>query len=164
MKIPLNASRLIALRKRREVPELPVLVSFAGSLEFTNTTLLAVASEDYDWRCLTGLEVEVFVSNDTAFAAVLRHLAAIAAVVPSRMILTFIEGPRVECGEWRVVPHPDGDFMLFDWFPIGVGPRFYGDAQAVVRKLVRELGKALPIPFDRATDLLFEIARERACA
>jgi hypothetical protein len=161
--LPFNANRLIAMRKRRSAPALPVLASLVGPLEFSNFTLLAQAGGAYDWHCIAGLEVEVFVSHEVAFANVLRHLADIAAAVPKRMVLTFIDGPRIECGEWRTVPHPEGDFALFDWFPIGIGPR-YGQSQPIVRRLFAELGKALPIPFDRAMGLVLEVAQEAVCA
>lgn len=155
--IPKNGDALIAMRKRDSIPALPILVSFIGPLEsFTNTVLEADASKSYDWRLVSALEVEMFVSREIAFADVLRHLAAIAAVVPSRIILTYAEGPRIECGEWRQVT----DFKLFDWFPIAIGPDGWPDAVHIVRKLFSELGKSLPIPYDDAHDLVLKIALE----
>lgn len=163
--IPRNGQSLLDLRKRGVVPELPVLVSLVGDLDFTNVTLYADAGASLDWRGVCGLEVEVFTSTAVAFPKLLRTLADIAAAVPTRMVLTFIEGARVECGESRLVAHPDGDFSLFDWFPMAVGPNAYADGSKVEKRLWAELGHALPIPFDEARELLVQIATERhACA
>lgn len=166
MNLPLNAQSLIDLRMRGVVPNLPVLVSFVGPLnDFTNVTLLGQSAGAYDWHCIAGLEVEVFVSRKVAFTDVLAQLAAIAAGVPKRMILTFTEGPRVECGELRIVPHPSGDFGLFDWFPIAIGPTWYAEGGKVARRLWSELGRGLPIPFDEASGILLKIASEEpVCA
>lgn len=163
--IPRNGQSLLDLRLRRVVPELPVLVSLVGDLDFTNVTLYADAGDPYDWRALTGLDIEVFTSLDVPFPKLVRTLADIAAVVPKRMILTYLEGARIECGERKIVPHDEGDFWLFDWFPISIGPDGYRDAQKVEKRLWAELGKSIPIPFDEAFDLVVQIAVERhACA
>lgn len=158
--IPKCGNALIAMRKQCKIPELPVLISFVDELEFTNMTLFADSGKSYDWRCVSALEVELFVSVDTPFADVLRQLAAIAAVMPSRMILTYIEGPRIECGESRTVPHADGDFMLFDWFPIAIAPICWDEARKISQRLFSELGKALPIPYDEAHNLILQMAKE----
>jgi len=164
-RFPLNAQSLVDLRMRGVVPELPVLLSFVGPLnDFTNVTLIADAARSYEWRCIQGLEVEVFVSRSVLMGDVLRQLADIAAAVPDRMVLTFVEGPRIDCGEMRVVPHPEGDFGLFDWFPMAVGPKWYAEGAKVAKRLWQELGHALPIPFDRAFGLLLQIANERGAS
>jgi hypothetical protein len=162
--IPKNGEALITMRKRNSIPALPILVSFIGPLDsFTNTVLEADASKSYEWRLLSAMEVEIFVSTEVPFVDVLRQLADIAAVVPARIILTFlegpekIEGPRIECGEWRQVT----DFKLFDWFPIAVGPHGWPDSVNIVRRLFSELGKSLPIPYDEAHDLVLKIALEK---
>ena len=162
--IPLNAQSLIDLRLRGLVPELPVLVSLVGRLEFTNVTLYADAGVSIGWRMLAGLEVEVFTSIAVPFPKLLRTLADIAAVVPARMILCFTEGARVDCGQMRTVAHEAGDFALFDWFPMAIGPTGYADGTKVARKLWAALGHELPIPFDEAMDLVVQIAAEKQCA
>ena len=159
---PRNAEQLIAMRKAKGVPELPVLVSFDGLLDFSNLTLIAKPAESYDWRCLADLEIEVFVSQSTSFAEVIAQLAAIAAVVPKRMILTFLEGPRIDCGERRMVRDEAGDFWLFDWFPMAIGPFSYAGASALTRRIWAAIAKGdIPTPFDRAAELVVQIAKER---
>jgi hypothetical protein len=161
--LPLNAQSLIELRANRRVPELPVLVSLVGKLDFTNLTLYAEAGMSYDWRAVAALEVEVFASLAVPFPKLLRTLADLAAAVPKRMILTFAEGACVDCGEMRTVT----DFALFDWFPMVVTPRraapaehirAWNDGQVISDRLWKALGDTLPIPYDRAMDLVVEIA------
>lgn len=163
--LPRNAESLIAMRSVRKVPDLPVLVSLVGPLEFTNLTLLADAGVEYDWRPISALEVEVFASAATPFRKLLSVLAAIAAAVPKRMVLTFTEGPRIDCGEMRTVT----DFAVFDWFPMVVMPtcaaparhiRAWNDGKAIEKKLWHELGRSLPIPYEKAMDLVVQIAQE----
>lgn len=165
--LPSNANSLIAMRTgdKPSVPELPVLISFVGPLEFNNLTLLATAGGKYDWHCIGGLEVEVFVSQQMPFSAVLKQLADIAAGVPKTMVLTFTEGPRVHCGEMRTVT----DFALFDWFPMVVTPeraapdnhiRAWTEGKVIEKQLWDEIGRALPIPYEKAMELVVEIARE----
>lgn len=155
------------MRSREEatVPELPVLISFVGPLEYSNLTLLASAAGSFDWHCIAGLEVEVFVSKQLPFPAVLKQLADIAAAVPKVMVLTFTEGPRVHCGEMRTVT----DFAVFDWFPMVVTPeraapethiRAWTEGKVIEKKLWDEIGRALPIPYEKAMGLVVEIARE----
>jgi hypothetical protein len=168
--IPKNAQSLLDLRKGGRVPDLPVLISLTGPLNFTNLTLQAEAGVTYDWRAISALEVEVFASFAVPFSKLLRTLAEIAAVVPKRMILTFAEGACVDCGEMRTVT----DFALFDWFPMVVTPtraapaehiRAWTDGHSVARKLWEAMGDTLPIPFDRAMDLVVQIAGEnKPCA
>lgn len=161
--VPLNARGLIDFRINGRVPELPVLVSLIGQLEFTNVVLHAEAGEAYDWRCIAALEVEIFVDLAVPFPKLIRTLADIAAAVPKRMILSFSEGACIDCGEMRTVT----DFALFDWFPMVITPtraaparhiRAWNDGEAVVRKLWQALGDTIPIPFDRAMDLVVKIA------
>jgi hypothetical protein len=168
--IPLNAKGLLDMRANHRVPELPVLISLTGQLDFTNHTLHAEAGVSYDWRAIAALEVEVFASFAVPWPRLLRTLGEIAAVVPKRMVLTFAEGACIDCGEMRTVT----DFALFDWFPMVVTPtraapadhaRAWNDGQAVARKLWQALGDTLPIPYDKAMDLVVEIAAEnQPCA
>jgi len=154
------------MRSAGEVPELPVLISLVGTLDFNNVTLYADAGAKYDWHLIAALEVEVFASASTPFRKLLSLLAAVAAGVPKHMVLTFGEGPRIDCGEMRTVT----DFALFDWFPMVVMPvnvtpaqhiKAWNDGKAIERKLWHELGRALPIPYEKASDLALQIAQER---
>jgi hypothetical protein len=151
-----NAAGLAELRTNGFKPDLPILVSFVGDLPHTNTILHAKAGERYDWRCLAGLEVEVFVNRSVGFAAVIEALADIAACVPAHMTLTYTEGPRIECGEWRVID----DFALFDWLPMVVGPTSYAEASLIRKRLNSELGKAIPLPYEQALPLFLQAQRE----
>jgi hypothetical protein len=163
--LPRNADGLIAMREAREIPALPVLVSLIGPLEFNNVTLQASAGVKYDWHLIAALELEVFASAATPFRKLLETLADIAAAVPKHMVLTFIEGPRIDCGDMRTVT----DFAVFDWFPmvvmpIGAAPanhiKAWDDGKAIEKKLWHELGRALPIPYEKAMDLVVQIAQE----
>jgi hypothetical protein len=151
-----NASGLAELRMGGFKPALPVLVSFVGDLPHTNTILHAEAGTRYDWRCLAGLDVEVFVDRSIAFPAVVEALADIAACVPAHMVLTYTEGPRIECGEWRRID----DFALFDWLPMALGPTSYGEASLVRKRLTAELGKAIPLPYEQALPLFLQAQQE----
>lgn len=157
MNLPRNGQALVDLRMRRMVPDLPVLISLVGPLEFNNVTLLSDAGVGYDWRAISALEIEVFTNVSIPFAKVLRTLADLAAAVPDRMVLTFVDGPRIDCGELRRVT----DFALFDWFPMAVGPKFYLEGTKVARRLWSELGRSLPIPYDEALNLVLQIATEQ---
>jgi hypothetical protein len=165
--LPRNADSLIAMRTgdKPTVPELPVLISFVGPLEYHNLTLQATSGVKYNWHCIAGLDVEVFVSQALPFSAVLKQLAAIAAGVPKTMVLTFTEGPRVHCGEMRTVT----DFAVFDWFPMVVTPeraapanhiRAWTEGKVIEKQLWDEIGRALPVPYEKAMELVVEIARE----
>jgi hypothetical protein len=159
--MPRNCEQLVAMRKARNVPGLPILVSLVGPLDFNNLTLLADASKDYDWRALTGLEVEVFTAQRVPMHHLIRVLAAIAAVVPSRIILAFNEGPRVDCGESRVVFHPDGDFKIFDWLPMAIGTSAWAPSKSIVRALWKAVASGdIPTPYDQAMTLVEQIAKE----
>ena len=168
--VPLNARGLIDFRVNGRVPELPVLVSLVGPLEFTNLTLHAEAGAAYDWRAISALEIEVFASLEVPWPKVIRTLSDIAAAVPKRMVLTFAEGACVDCGEMRAVT----DFAVFDWFPMVVTPtraapadhiRAWTDGQAIARKLWQAQGDTIPVPYDKAMDLVVQIAAEnQPCA
>lgn len=146
------------MRKGGNVPALPVLVTLAGALNWSNLTLSATAGERYDWRPLAALDVEVFASADVPFYDLLGTLTGIAAVVPKTMVLTFLEGPRVHCGEMRCLM----DFALFDWFPMAIGPSHYADARKIARRILSEMGKAIPVPFDEALNVVEQVIHERA--
>lgn len=151
-----NASALAELRSNGFKPEHPVLVSFVGNLPYSNTILHAKADESYDWRCLAGLEVEVFVNRSMSFPSVIAALVAIAACVPAHMVLTYTEGPRIECGEWRRID----DFALFDWLPMVVGPTSHAEASLIRKRLFAELGKSIPLPYEQALPLFLQAQRE----
>jgi hypothetical protein len=151
-----NASGLAELRMGGFKPDLPVLVSYVGDLLHTNTILHAKAGDRYDWRCLAGLDVEVMVNRSVPFPSVLEALADIAACVPAHMVLTYTEGPRIECGEWRRID----DFALFDWLPIVLGPTSYGEASLIRRKLWDALGDAIPAPYEQALPLFLQTKKE----
>ncbi|CAM2142632.1 Histidine ammonia-lyase [Pararobbsia alpina] len=160
-RLPQNAEPLVAMRQRGEKPEAMVLVSLVGKLDFPNLTLIARSSQAYDWRVLTGLDVEVFASHAVPFDEVLRTLAAIAAVVPASMVLTFPGHARVHCGDWAQI----SDFRLFDWFPIPVDVMRYRNGSKLSALLWGELGKALPIPYVEATEAFLAVAQEaQKCA
>jgi hypothetical protein len=165
--LPRNAESLIAMRSKEpaEVPALPILISLVGSLGFNNLTLYANAGTVYDWHLIAGLEVEVFASAETLFSQLLSLLAAIAAAVPKHMVLTFVDGPRIDCGEMRTVT----DFALFDWFPMTITPtnaapaahiEAWNSGRIIEQKLWKALGKELPIPYEKAMDLVVQIAKE----
>jgi hypothetical protein len=166
--IPLkNASSLADLRSDGMAPELPILVSFIGPLNgFTNTVLAGDPAASHDWRPIMGLDVEVFASSRIAFPRIVQQLAGIAAAVPKRLLLTFDEGPRVDCGERRIVRDGAGDFWLFDWLPMAIGPVAYAGGRVVARRLWDAIASGdIPTPFDRAAELVVEIATERhSCA
>lgn len=153
---PRNAQSLLDLRMSGDAPADPVLVSLVGSLRHANLTLYADAGAAHDWRCIAALDVEVFASTSVPFADLLRTLADLAAAVPRHMVLTFVEGPRVECGEMRTLQ----DFALFDWFPIAIGPSAWDEGTVIARRLLDALGKELPIPYDHAVRLVGEVMQE----
>lgn len=155
---PTNSAALVAMREQGNIPAGPVLVSLAGRLEWPNVTLYANATERYDWRPIAGLDVEVFASRAVVFPTLLRALAEMAAVVPKRMVLTFLEGPRVELGEWRQLT----DFRLFDWCPMALGGPSWDDAKALARSIFAELGRTIPTPYDDACNLVVKAAQEKS--
>lgn len=98
---------------------------------------------------------------------ILHTLVGIAAVVPRSLVLTFREGPRVHCGESKIVPGQD--FALFDWFPMAIGVMesaadgaHYAAARKIEQYLWREIGRSIPIPYDDACGLVTQIASENA--
>lgn len=157
--LPRNSQGLVDLRSRGVVPELPVLISLIGAPGFTNLTLYADPGASYDWRCIAALDIEVFASSKVAFSDLLATLRDLAAAVPRHMVLTFIEGPRVDCGEMRTLI----DFALFDWFPMAIGPNAYLEGGIIARKIFAALGKELPIPYDEACALLPAALQEGQC-
>lgn len=166
-KRPFGVDGLIDLRKSGMVPEHPVLISLVGKLPYANLILQAKAGERYDWHAIAALDVEVIAATSVPFSALLAMLADIARAVPKRMVLTFTEGPRVECGEMRTLR----DFALFDWFPIAIAPPLTASALSwagstkLARSLWDELGKRLPIPYDEAVPLVLQVTQEaEACA
>lgn len=158
LRYPRNSGQLVALRRNREIPALPVLVTLTGALSWSNLTLSATAGQRYDWRPVMALDIEVFTSADVPFGDLLATLADIAAVVPKTMVLAFLEGPRVHCGEMRSLM----DFSLFDWLPMAIGPSHYADARKIEKRLWAELGRGIPIPFDEACDVVEQVIHERA--
>lgn len=155
-KRPFGVDGLIDLRTRGMAPKLPVLVSLVGKLPYTNLTLLAKSGARYDWHAIAALEIEVVTSTRVPFSALLATLADIARAVPKRMILSFAEGPRVECGEMRVLQ----DFALFDWFPMALAPVCWPEASKLAQRLWHALGNELPIPYDEAVPLILQVAQE----
>ncbi|WP_261509142.1 histidine ammonia-lyase [Burkholderia multivorans] len=150
-----NSAQLIAMRRSGSVPDLPVLVTLTGPLSWTNLTLSAMAGERYDWRPITALDVEVFASTDVPWGDLLRTLSDIADAVPDTLVLTFREGPRVHCGEARVVPGQD--FALFDWFPMAIAPICWPASRVLARRLFDVLGDTIPNPYDDACHLAMQV-------
>lgn len=167
---PKNAEALLSLRKNGVKPELPVLVSLIGPVEFNNVVLQADANLDYDWTLIAGLDVDLMTDQSVSFGRVLATLAALAASVPRQMVLSYREGAQVDCGQWRLA----GEQTYFDWFPMAVSPRratpakhvrSYLDGQKVERALWAEMGKRLPIPWDLEMDAIVKrITGDRPCA
>lgn len=168
--LPRNAEALLNLRKNRTKPELPVLVSLIGSLDFNNIVLHADENRDYDWTLIAGLDVDVMADRTVPFRRVLATLAAVAAAAPRQMVLSYREGAQVDCGQWRIA----GEQTYFDWFPMAVSPRrakpaahvrAYLQGQKVEKALWAEMGKRLPIPWDVEMDAIVKkITQERQCA
>ena len=155
-----NAEGLIELRQRGLQPELTVLISLVGPLRHENVTLQADPSKSYDWRAIGGLDVEVITSTKVPFARMVRTLVDIAAGVPRRMVLTFVEGPRVECGEWRQVT----DFKVFDWCPMAIGGPSWDSSVKLAKTLFGQLGKSIPEPYEEAMALVIKAPGEQPCA
>jgi hypothetical protein len=168
--LPRNAETLLNMRKNRVKPELPVLVSLIGPLDFNNVTLTADANSDYDWTLIAGLDVDLMTAQSVPFGRVLATLSALADAVPRQMVLSFREGAQVDCGQWRIA----GEQTYFDWFPMAVSPRrakpvnhvkAYLQGQKVEKALWDEMGKRLPIPWDLEMDAIVKkITEERQCA
>lgn len=158
LRYPPNSAELVAMRKRGNVPELPVLVTLVGPLSWGNVTLSATPGERYDWRPITALDVEVFAATNVPWGDLLRTLSDIAAAVPETLVLTFREGPRVYCGEAHVVPGQD--FALFDWFPMAIAPICWPASHVLARRLFDVLGNTLPNPYDDACGLAMQAVAE----
>jgi len=155
-----NVEGLIELRQHGLQPELTVLISLIGPLRYENVTLLADPSKSYDWRAIGGLDLEVITSTKVPFARMVRTLVDVAAGVPRRMVLTFGEGPRVECGEWRQVT----DFKVFDWCPMAIGGPSWDSSVTLAKTLFGQIGKSIPEPYEEAMALVIKAAGEQRCA
>lgn len=168
--LPHNAEGLLNLRKNGVKPELPVLVSLIGPLNFNNVVLQADANREYAWTLIAGLEVDLMAAQSVPFSRVLATLAALADAVPRQMVLSFREGAQVDCGQWRIA----GEQTYFDWFPMAVSPRrakpanhvrAFLQGQKVEKALWAEMGKRLPIPWDLEMGAIVKkITEERQCA
>ncbi|KVD81908.1 histidine ammonia-lyase [Burkholderia sp. ABCPW 14] len=158
LRFPGNSAELVAMRKGGNVPALPVLVTLAGPLPWSNTTLRATAGERYDWRPIRALDVEVFASRNVAWSDLVHTLADIAAAIPNTLALTFREGPSIDCGQMRVVPGQD--FALFDWLPLPLDQAHWHASRVIANRLLNALGRDLPNPYDRACELVLQLADE----
>jgi hypothetical protein len=168
--LPRNSEALLNLRKNGVKPELPVLISLIGPLDFNNVTLQADANREYDWTLIAGLEVDLMVAQSVPFNRVLATLAALADAVPRQMVVSYREGAQVDCGQWRIA----GEQTYFDWFPMAVSPRrakpanhvrAYLQGQKLERALWAEMGKRLPIPWDIEMDRIVKnLTGDRPCA
>lgn len=167
-RFPLNGHWLVSMRHRCQRPEGIVLVSLCGYLpQFTNFQLRAEANAVYDWQLVAGLDVEVIASRAVPFASVLRHLNAIASATPAHMTLGFIEGPQIECGEGRYAlqtVNPNTGRMLFDWYPLAIGPLYYADALKVESRLRSELGRSLVERFPQAEAQILKAVKAKEVA
>lgn len=167
---PKNAEALLNLRKNGVKPELPVLISLIGLLDFNNLALQADANLDYDWTLIAGLDIDVMADRTVPFGRVLATLAALSLAVPRQMVLSYREGAQVDCGQWRIA----GEQTYFDWFPIALSPRrakptvhvhHYLEGKKLERALWDQLGKELPIAWDLEMDTVVKrITEERKCA
>ncbi|MDR5743280.1 histidine ammonia-lyase [Caballeronia sp. LZ029] len=152
-RLPINGQRLLDMRRRKQRPAGVTLISFVGWLPYSNFQLSANPTDSVDWTPIAGLEIDVMVSRAMPFSAVVRQLGAIALAAPDHMVLSYVEGPRVDCGQARYslqTFNPNTGRMLFDWFPMAVGVPHIADAIKLERRLWHELGRSLPIPFDDA--------------
>jgi hypothetical protein len=138
-RLPVNGQTLLDLRRRKLRPEGVTLVSFIGFLsQHSNFQVCGDPDDTYDWSPLAGLEVEVMASKNIPMVTVLRQLACIAVATPAHMVLTFVEGPRIECGRSRVSLisyNPNVRRMGFDWFPMAVGPSHLEDALKIEKRM-----------------------------
>lgn len=166
---PKNAEALLSMRKSGVKPELPVLISLIGPLDFNNLVLRADANLEYDWTLIAGLDVDLMVDSSVAFGRVVATLAALAAAVPRQMVLSYREGAQVDCGQWRLA----GEQTYFDWFPIALSPRrasptvhvrSYLEGKKLERALWAEMGKGLPLAWDLEMDrVVKKITEDRKC-
>jgi hypothetical protein len=150
-RLPRNGENLLNMRREGNKPEGVTLVSFVGSLPHSNFTVYAEPGDACDWTPLAGLEIEVLVNASMPMPTVLRQLSAIASAAPEHMVLTYVEGPRIDCGQARYslqAFNPNTGRMLFDWFPMAIGPSHLADASKIEKRLWRALDNEIPIPFD----------------
>ncbi len=148
---PRNGEDLLRLRREGMRPDGVVLVSMVGSLPYANYTLYADGATPLNWSMLAGLDVDLIVSRSIPFRLVLRALAGLADACPTRITLSFTDGPCVECGQSRYAPmsiQPPTGRMMFDWCPLAVSRE--PQSVALERRLRRELGNSIPAHFDAA--------------
>jgi hypothetical protein len=151
--LPRNGDALLRMRREGMRPEGMTLISLIGDLPYTNFMLYADPASAIDWTPVAGLDVDLIVDTSISFATVLRQLANIAAATPEYLILSYREGPRIECGRARYVLetfNPNTGRMLFDWFPVAVGAARHDVSRKIEQRLWSELGDRLPAPFDAA--------------
>lgn len=153
-RLPINGQTLLDLRRRKLRPEGVLLISLIGFLnQHSNFQLCADPDDTYDWTPVAGMDIEVMANKGIPMATVLRQLAGIAAATPAHMVLTFVEGPRIECGQWRYKlqsHNPNVGRMAFEWFPMAVGPAHLADAFKIEKRMWSEIGGALSNSFDNA--------------
>jgi hypothetical protein len=167
-RLPINGPALLAMRQNLKRPDGVVLASLCGYLErFSNFQLLANPAVNHDWQVITGLEVEVIASRAVPFADVLRHLDAIARATPAHLTLGFLEGPQIECGQARYALHtinPNTGRMLFDWYPLAIGPAHFKEARMIERRMRAELGLSLFEPIVAAEARTLEAMKKQEAA
>lgn len=153
-RLPINGQTLMDIRRRKSRPDGVTLVSFIGFLnQHSNFQLCADPEDAYDWTPVAGLDLEVMASSRVPMVAILRQLGAIASATPAHMVLTFVEGPRIECGQWRYKlqsHNPNVGRMAFEWFPMAVGPAYLADAFKLEKRMWSEIGGALSNSFGNA--------------
>lgn len=150
-RLPVNGQTLLDLRKRGKRPESVTLVSLVGFLPYSNFQLCADPADTYDWTPIAGLDVELITDMSVPMAALLRQLAAIIKATPDHLVLGYREGYRIEVGHARYALqsyNPNVGRMLFDPFPMAVGPAHLCESMKIEKRLWAELDNALPIPFD----------------
>jgi len=83
--LPRNASQILLARQRDGMrPDLPVIVSFVGSLpEYENPKVFADPGVDYDWRFLFDLEVLIVVRPGIDCKAAIEAIFAVARLYPT---------------------------------------------------------------------------------
>ncbi len=158
-RLPRNGDALLRMRREGMRPEGVTLISLVGSLPHSNFTLYADPNPTTptDWTLIAGLEVDLVVDASVPFQTVLRHLTAIAAATPGHLVLSYREGPQIDCGQARLTPQ-SGNQMVFDWFPMAVGPSHLSAASKVAKRIWSEIGSSLP---DRFISALTQAARRK---
>lgn len=168
-RLPRNGENLLRMRRSGMRPDELVLASLVGSLGYCNYTLYSDPGMVCDWSMLAGLEVELVASTAVPLAAVLRALAEIASSVPASMSLAYLEGARVDCGRSRFILesiNPNTGRMVFDWWPLQANDPakiLSPDSTRLAQRLWRELGGALPTPYDAAFSRLEPILEKELC-